>query len=90
MFNKKQKCCAKHIHWKTDDPLCDWEAIYEVKIVFIHGLMMASLSVNNVLQNRVAIIYIKLTSITSKLHNMSASITFIKKAIFVDVITKFI
>ena len=52
--------------------------------------MMANLSVNNILQNCVAIIYIKLTSITSKLHNMSASIAFIKKAIFVDVIRNFI
>ena len=40
-------------------------------------------------QNRVADIYIKLKSITSKLHNMSASIAFIKKALFVDVIPKF-
>ena len=34
-------------------------------------------------------IYIKLKSITSKLHDTSASIAFIKKALFVDVITKF-
>ena len=31
----------------------------------------------------VANIYIKLKSITSKLHNMSASISFIKKALFI-------
>ena len=37
----------------------------------------------------VADIYIKLKSITSKLHNTSASIVFIKKALFVDVIPKF-
>ena len=34
-------------------------------------------------------VYIKLKSITSKLHNTSASIGFIKKALFVDVIPKF-
>ena len=33
--------------------------------------------------------YIKLKSITSKLHNASASVVFIKKALFVDVIPKF-
>ena len=51
--------------------------------------MMASLSIINILPNRVADICIKLKSITSKLHNRSASIAFIKKALFVDVITKF-
>ena len=34
-------------------------------------------------------VYIKLKSITSKLHNTSASIGFIKKALFVDMIPKF-
>ena len=50
---------------------------------------MASLSIINILPNRVADICIKLKSITSKLRNTSASIAFIKKALFVDVITKF-
>ena len=51
--------------------------------------MMANLSITNILPNRVADIYIKLKSITSKLQNTSASIAFIKKALFVDVIPKF-
>ena len=51
--------------------------------------MMANLSIINILPNRVADIYIKLKSITSKLQNTSASIAFIKKALFVDVIPKF-
>ena len=51
--------------------------------------MMANLSIINILPNRVADIYIKSKSITSKLHNTSASIAFIKKALFVDVIPKF-
>ena len=38
---------------------------------------------------RVADIYIKLKSITSKLHNTPTSIAFIKKALFIDVIPKF-
>ena len=50
---------------------------------------MANLSIINILPNRVADIYIKLKSITSKLQNTSASIAFIKKALFVDVIPKF-
>ena len=41
------------------------------------------------IKNRVADVYIKLKSITSKLHNTSASIGFIKKAFFVDVVPKF-
>ena len=51
--------------------------------------MMTNLSIINVLLYCVADIYIKLKSITSKLHNTSASITFIKKALFFDVIPKF-
>ena len=51
--------------------------------------MMANLSIINILPNRVADIYIKLKSITSKLHNTSASIAFIKEALFLDVIPKF-
>ena len=50
---------------------------------------MANLSIINILPNRVVDIYIKLKSITSKLLNTSASIAFIKKALFVDVIPKF-
>ena len=50
--------------------------------------MMANLSIINILPNHVANIYIKLKSITSKLHNPSASIAFIKKALFVEVIPK--
>ena len=50
---------------------------------------MAILSIINILPNRVANIYIKLKSVTSKLHNTSASIAFIKKALLVDVIPKF-
>ena len=50
---------------------------------------MANLSIINILPNRVADIYIKLKRITSKLHNTSASIAFIKKVLFADVILKF-
>ena len=52
-------------------------------------VVMANLSIINILLNHVADIYIKFKSITSKLNNVSASIAFIKKALFVDVITKF-
>ena len=55
-------------------------------VFFIH---MANLSIINILPNRVADIYIKLKSIISKLHNTSASIAFIRKTFFVDVIPKF-
>ena len=51
--------------------------------------MMANLSIINILPNRVADIYIKLKSITSKLNNTSVSIAFTKKALFADVIPKF-
>ena len=51
--------------------------------------MMVNLSIINILPNRVADIYIKLKSTTSKLHNTSASIAFIKKPLFVDVTPKF-
>ena len=51
---------------------------------------MANLSIINILQNRVADIYIRLKSISSKLHNTSASIAFIKKALFIDMIPKFV
>ena len=51
--------------------------------------MMANLSIINILPNSAADIYIKLKSITSKLHNMSGRIAFVKKALFVDVIPKF-
>ena len=51
--------------------------------------MMANLSIVNILPNRVADICIKLKSITSKLHNTSASIAFIEKPLLVDVIPKF-
>ena len=51
-----------------------------------HGTVgCLNLSIINILPNCVANIYIKLKSITSKLHNMSASIAFIKKALFFDV-----
>ena len=49
---------------------------------------MANLSIINILLNPVTNIYIRLRSITSKLHNTSTSIAFIKKALFVDVIPK--
>ena len=49
---------------------------------------MANLSITNIRPNRVADIYIKLKNITSKLHNMSASIAFIIKTLFVDIIPK--
>ena len=49
----------------------------------------SNLSTINILPNRVADIYIKLKSITSKLHNTPGSIAFIKKRLFVDVIPKF-
>ena len=44
----------------------------------------------SILPNRVADIYIKLKSTTSKVHNMSTSNAFIKKALSVDVIPKFV
>ena len=50
--------------------------------------MVANLSIMNVLPNRVAEIYIKLQSIPSKLHKTSASIAFVKNALFVDVISR--
>ena len=43
---------------------------------------MANLSIINILQNRIANIYVKLKNITSQLHNTSMSITFIEKALF--------
>ena len=52
--------------------------------------MMANLSIINILPNRVADIYIKMKSITSRLRNMSASTALIKKALYVDVISKFV
>ena len=51
--------------------------------------MMANLSIINILPNRVADIYIKLKSITSKLHNTSVSIAFIKEGLCLDVTPKF-
>ena len=50
--------------------------------------MMANLSITNIQANRAADIYIELKSITSKLHNTSASIAFIRKTFFVDFIPK--
>ena len=51
--------------------------------------MTANLSAINILPKRVADVYIKMKSITSKLYNTSASIAFVTKALFVDMITKF-
>ena len=51
--------------------------------------MMANLSIINILPNCVVDIFIKLKSITSKLHNTSASIACFKKPLFVDVLPKF-
>ena len=42
---------------------------------------MANLPIINILQNRIANIYVKLKSITSQLHNTSVSIAFIEKAL---------
>ena len=90
MLDKKQESCVNLIHLVTDDGLYDRKAFYTVRIYFTHPLwMMANLSIINILRNGVANIYIKLKSITSKLHNTSVSIAFIKKALFVDVITNF-
>ena len=50
---------------------------------------MVNLSIIDIPLNSVTNIYIKMKTITSKLHNTSASIAFIKKALFVDVIPKF-
>ena len=50
--------------------------------------MMENLLIINILLNRVADIYIKLKSVTSKLHNALASVAFIKKVLFADVIPK--
>ena len=47
-----------------------------------------NLSIIDIPLNSVANIYIKMKT-SSKLHNTSASIAFIKKALFVDVIPKF-
>ena len=52
--------------------------------------MVTNLSIINILPKHVADIYIKLKSITSKLHNKSASTAFIEKALLVDVIPKFV
>ena len=51
--------------------------------------MIANLSIIIIRPNRVVDINIKLKSITSKLHNTSVIIAFIKKALFVDVVPKF-
>ena len=48
-----------------------------------HLRIMMNLSIINILANRVADIYIKLKSITSKVHITSASIAFIKKAFII-------
>ena len=50
---------------------------------------MANLSIIIILPNCVADICVKLKSIISQLHNTLASTSFIKKALFVDVIPKF-
>ena len=39
MFDKKQKCCVKHIHLVTNDGLFDRKAFYPVKIVFYSSSM---------------------------------------------------
>ena len=51
--------------------------------------MMENLPIINILYNRAADIHTKLKSITSNLHNMSASTTFIKKALIFNMIPKF-
>ena len=56
---------------------------------FIHPpLVMVNFSIINILPDRVADIYVKLKSITWKLHNTSTSIAFIEKTLFVNVIPK--
>ena len=50
--------------------------------------MMPNLSIINIHLKRIADIYIKVKNVTSKLHNTSASITFIKITLLVDVIPK--
>ena len=50
---------------------------------------MANLYLINNIPNRVAEICIKLKNITSKMHNTSTSIAFIKKALFVEVVPRF-
>ena len=52
--------------------------------------MITNLSIIKILPKHVVDIYIKLKSITSKLHNKSASTIFIKKALLVDVMPKFV
>ena len=49
---------------------------------------MVNFSIINILPDRVADIYVKLESITRKLHNTSTSIAFIEKTLFVNVIPK--
>ena len=48
--------------------------------------MIPNLSIIKILPKQVTDIYIKFKSITSKLPNTSASIAFIKKSLFIDVI----
>ena len=77
---KKQTSSVKRINLITDDGLYDRKAFYKVKIVFVHPLyLIVNLSNINILLNRVADVYGLLKSITSKLHNKSVSIGFIKK-----------
>ena len=39
MFEKKQKCCVKHIYLQTDDGLYDQKAFHKAKIVFYSSFM---------------------------------------------------
>ena len=54
-------------------------------IFFILYLIMANLSLINILPDRVAVQYIQLKRIMSKMHRTSSSIAFIKKAIYNDI-----
>ena len=51
--------------------------------------MIKNLSIINILSKRVADIYVKLKSITSKFPNTLANIAFVKKVLFIDVIATF-
>ena len=88
MIKSKKSC--KRIHLVTDDGLYDQKAFYKVEIVFYLSSMNDFEFINCYYPTEPCRRYLyQVENITSKLHNASASIAFIKKALFVDVIPKF-
>ena len=91
---KRQRYFESFTEFYRDSSICQKRnalKAYETYLLLIIDkfTMMANLSIINILPNRVLDIYIKLKSITPKLHNTSVRIAFIKEALFIDVIPKF-